>query len=52
MGKQVAYVCGGKRFKTLEKAKAYAEKVFKAKGIFLGIEPDSKFRQGVSDVVQ
>jgi hypothetical protein len=35
---KIAYVAGGKRFATLKAAKAYAERIFKEKGIILGIE--------------
>ena len=36
--RQAAYTCDGRKFDTLDAAKAYAEKVFQTEGIVLGIE--------------
>lgn len=32
------FVCNGKRFATLDDAKAYAERLFKTRGIIVAIE--------------
>jgi len=35
---QTMYVCGGRKFLTLNEAEQYANKVFKKQGVILGIE--------------